>query len=140
MKKILFILLSVFLLAGCKKEDKTSITGTVTFDFTPGAGDVYIFFDSDQNLANGYLVKITATSTGSFTTLDYSFETKDIPAGSYYIRGGYDVESVDGMNSEDPTFWEGMGWYGSTSGIAPASANVSDLNAKYDFKIYQLIK
>jgi hypothetical protein len=140
MKKALFVLISILILTGCKKEDKGLITGTITFDFTPGAGDVYVFFDADQDLTNGYIVKITATSTGSFSTLDYSFNTDGIPAGNYYIRGGYDVESVDNMNPEDPSVWEGKGWYGSGSATAPSTANVSKLYGKYDFKIYQLAK
>jgi hypothetical protein len=140
MKKILLVLLAIFILTGCKKEDKKLITGTITFDFTPGAGDVYVFFDSDLDLANGFIVKITATSSGSFTSFDYSFNTEGIPAGSYYIRGGYDQESVDNMDPENPAVWEGRGWYGSVTGTAPSSPNVSKLNGRYDFKIFQVAK
>jgi hypothetical protein len=140
MKKILLVLLAILVITGCKKEDKKLITGTITFDFSPGAGDVYVYFDSDQDLVNGNIVKITATSSGAFNSFDYSFNTEGIPAGSYYIRGGYDQQSTDNMDPLNPSVWEGRGWYGSTTVTAPSSPNVSKLYGRYDFKIFKVVK
>jgi len=138
---ILFTLtLLVLFITACKKEDKDTITGTVTFNFSPGAGDYYIFFDNDQDVTNGYIVQIIGTSTGPLSGFEYSFETKNIPAGSYYIRGGYDMESDDNMDPGNPLVWEGQGWYGSTSSNPPASPNVSTLYGNYDLMIYELGK
>jgi len=140
MKKAILFVLSVFLLATCKKEDKDTISGTVTFNFSPGAGDFYIFFDNDLEVTNGYIVRIIGNSTGPLASFEYSFETTNIPAGNYYIRGGYDMESDDNMDPDNPLVWEGQGWYGSTSSNPPPSPNVSTLYGTYDLVIYELNK
>lgn len=141
MKRIVLVIFIVLAITGCKKDEgQRLISGQITFDFTTGAGDYYIILDNDQNLSNGYLVRLIQTSGVEVGRIDYKIKTDNIPAGSYYIRGGYDSESPDNMDPANPDVWEGQGWFGSFSAAAPASPNVSDLSGTYDFVIHGLAK
>lgn len=114
------------------------MTGTVTFDFTPEAGKFYVYLDEDQDLTNGFVVQLIATSGGPIDSFEFDIQTENIPVGSYYLRGGYDRDNPDNMNPLDPTVWEGEGWFGSSNSNAPASPNVSRLYGQYDLVIYAL--
>lgn len=139
MKRIsLLFFLLIFVIAGCKKEDKTRMTGTVSFDFSPEAGDFYVYMDDDQDLSNGFIVQLIATSDGPIDGFEFDIQTENIPAGSYYLRGGYDRDNPDNMDPLDPAAWEGEGWFGSNNSNPPASPNVSRLYGQYDLVIYAL--
>jgi hypothetical protein len=141
MKNTVLFMFIILAIAGCRKDDPPKeITGQITFDFNPGAGDYYIILDKDQDLSNGYIIRLIETSVTEVGKIDYIIKSDNIPAGSYYIRGGYDSESPDNMDPGDPSVWEGQGWYGSYSSVAPASPNVTDITGKYDFVIYALAK
>ena len=139
MKKIfVLLLLMLFVMAGCKKEDKHLMTGTITFNFAPEAGNFYVFLDDDHDITNGYIIRLVATSDGPITNLEYNFRTENIPAGNYYLRGGYDQESEGSTDPENPAEWEGAGWYGSDSTNPPSTPNISMLYGTYDFMVYAI--
>ena len=140
MKRLFLLIIIIIAISGCKKEEQKVLTGKVTFSFTPEAGDYYIILDDDKDLSNGFIARLIETSTGPVGRIDYVIKTGNIPAGSYYIRGGYDSESPDNMNPADPSVWEGQGWFGGVDSGAPAAANVTNLTGNYDLVVYELAK
>jgi hypothetical protein len=142
MKRSVFIIVLIFAVFGCKKDEAQKVlTGQITFDFTPGPGDYYIILDNDQDLSNGYIARLIETSASYVSEINYVIRTDNVPAGGYYIRGGYDAESTDNMDPANPLVWEGQGWYGGGSGgSAPGAANVTNLTGNYNFIIFPLAK
>lgn len=142
-KSIIFLLtLTVILISSCKKEEEPNeINGIITFDFTISEGDFYIYMDDDGDPSNGYTVYGTGTLTGSEGGVNYSFDTENIPAGSYYIYAGFDMESVDNMDPVNMQVWEGLGWYGNDDdAIMPVTAPITKLRGTYSFSVFELRK
>lgn len=135
----LLLVILVLIIAGCKKEDRTMMAGTITFSFIPEPGNFYVFLDDDLDISNGYVIRLVATSDGPISNLEYNFNTENIPAGSYYLRGGYDKLSEGTPDPEDPSSWEGAGWYGSSSFTPPSSPDITRLYGTYDFIIYEML-
>jgi len=140
MKRIAFIMLIILAISGCKKDVQLVITGSVTFDFLTGPGNYYIILDDDQDVNNGIKARVNQTSGVIVTQMDFVIKTDEVPDGKYYLRGGYDAESADDMDPNNPDVWEGQGWYGSNSPVAPATPNLTNLTGNYNFVVYAVVR
>jgi hypothetical protein len=134
------VLCMFILFPGCKKENN-GLSGTITFNFNAVSSDVfcYVFLDDDAIVTNGYVDRLIIPITSTVSSVDYSFDTADVPAGSYYLLGGYDFSSdpsvEDNTDADNPLVWEARAWYGGTGSLPPTEANVSDLNKKCNFTL-----
>ena len=138
LKKLWLLLVVVSMFISCDDDSSKSIVGTLTREEPSSAGDYYVYLDNDADVTNGYEMRIVGQLEEDQADVDYFFDTTNVPDGSYYLLAGYDEESVDNMDPEDLSVWEGRGWYGSDNGDPPASPNVTDLDGRYDMTIYGL--
>ncbi len=142
-KSILFtIIVSLVLISSCKKEEEPNvIEGIITFDFSVEAGDFYIYMDTDGDPSTGHIIYGAGTLSGDEGGVNYTFDTENIPEGSYYIYAGFDLESDDNMDPEDMQVWEGLGWYGNDDDATkPANPPVTKLRGEYNFTIFGLAR
>jgi len=119
------------LLAGCAQTTSVS-SGTITYNFSQD-GDCYVVLDDDADVTNGYAKRLIISVSASDTSASYEMDTAAVAAGSYFLMGAYDFGA--GMDPDDPSVWEALGWYESADENPPGSANVSNLSGVYDFSL-----
>lgn len=142
---IIAILVAGTFFSSCSTNsgDGHTLYGTITYD--AHAGDaiyVHLLDEDNPNIEYESFMHQIINITEDVSSVEYSIDTSDAPAGTYYLLAGYDTASTDNMDWFDPAVWEAKAWYGgSVDGSGPhppSSPNITNLSGQYDIVLVGL--
>ena len=123
------ILIAFFMLfAGlsCERGSLSrEIAGNIYLGTTETNGFWYLYLDDDTACGNGYIKRITNSFSAGQEVAVYLMNTADIPDGSYYLYAGIDFTGTNTIDPDDPSVWERIGWFGSSTNTPPSAPNVT---------------